>query len=27
VLCDAEIGLIIFSSNGKLYEFCNESSR
>ncbi|XP_061956622.1 MADS-box protein defh21-like [Populus nigra] len=26
VLCDAEIGLIIFSSNGKLYEFCNESS-
>ncbi|KAI5563293.1 hypothetical protein BDE02_15G107300 [Populus trichocarpa] len=26
VLCDAEIGLIVFSSNGKLSEFCSESS-
>jgi hypothetical protein len=27
VLCDAEIRLIVFSSNGKLSEFCSESSR
>uniref|UniRef100_A0A3N7G4R5 MADS-box domain-containing protein n=1 Tax=Populus trichocarpa TaxID=3694 RepID=A0A3N7G4R5_POPTR len=26
VLCDAEIGLIVFSSNGNLSEFCSESS-
>uniref|UniRef100_M1CR51 MADS-box transcription factor n=1 Tax=Solanum tuberosum TaxID=4113 RepID=M1CR51_SOLTU len=26
VLCDAEIALIIFSSRGKLYEFCSNSS-
>ncbi|OVA11003.1 Transcription factor [Macleaya cordata] len=26
VLCDAEIALIIFSSRGKLYEFCSSSS-
>nr|TKS07126.1 hypothetical protein D5086_0000114580 [Populus alba] len=26
VLCDAEIGLIVFSSNGKLSEFCSEPS-
>ncbi|XP_022857288.1 MADS-box protein 04g005320-like isoform X1 [Olea europaea var. sylvestris] len=26
VLCDAEVGLIIFSSSGKLYEFCSSSS-
>lgn len=26
VLCDAEVGLIIFSSRGKLYEFCSSSS-
>ncbi|KAF3650091.1 putative peptidyl-prolyl cis-trans isomerase E-like [Capsicum annuum] len=25
VLCDAEIALIIFSSRGKLYEFCSSS--
>lgn len=25
VLCDAEVGLIIFSSSGKLYEFCSSS--
>ncbi|XP_062094544.1 MADS-box protein defh21 [Humulus lupulus] len=24
VLCDAQIGLIIFSTNGKLYEFCSD---
>uniref|UniRef100_A0A803QQG3 MADS-box protein FBP24 n=1 Tax=Cannabis sativa TaxID=3483 RepID=A0A803QQG3_CANSA len=24
VLCDAQIGLIIFSANGKLYEFCSD---
>ena len=23
VLCDAEVGVIIFSSTGKLYEFCS----
>ena len=23
VLCDAEVALIIFSSRGKLYEFCS----
>ncbi|XP_054795046.1 MADS-box protein SVP-like isoform X1 [Prosopis cineraria] len=23
VLCDAEVGLIVFSSTGKLFEFCN----
>ncbi|XP_031274432.1 agamous-like MADS-box protein MADS2 [Pistacia vera] len=26
VLCDAEVGLIIFSNRGKLYEFCSSSS-
>ncbi|KAK4354228.1 hypothetical protein RND71_026422 [Anisodus tanguticus] len=26
VLCDAEVALIIFSSRGKLYEFCSTSS-
>lgn len=25
ILCDAEIALIIFSSRGKLYEFCSNS--
>lgn len=25
VLCDAEVGLIVFSPRGKLYEFCNTS--
>jgi MADS-box transcription factor len=25
VLCDAEVGLIIFSTNGKLYEFATDS--
>lgn len=25
VLCDAEVGLIIFSNRGKLYEFCSSS--
>ena len=25
VLCDAEVGLIIFSTKGKLYEFSTES--
>lgn len=25
VLCDAEVALIIFSSKGKLYEFCSSS--
>ncbi|KAF4396588.1 hypothetical protein G4B88_028902 [Cannabis sativa] len=24
VLCDAQIGLIIFSANGKLYDFCSD---
>lgn len=23
VLCDVEIGLIVFSGNGRLYEFCS----
>ncbi|KAM3286028.1 MADS-box transcription factor 23 isoform X1 [Capsicum chacoense] len=27
ILCDAEVGLIIFSSTGKLYEFSNTSMR
>ncbi|KAG6641474.1 hypothetical protein CIPAW_09G075700 [Carya illinoinensis] len=26
VLCDAQVGLIIFSSNGKLFEYCSETS-
>ena len=26
VLCDAEVALIIFSTRGKLYEFCSSSS-
>nr|BAM34478.1 MADS-box transcription factor [Alstroemeria ligtu subsp. ligtu] len=26
VLCDAEVGLIVFSNRGKLYEFCSSSS-
>uniref|UniRef100_A0A803PDS2 MADS-box domain-containing protein n=1 Tax=Cannabis sativa TaxID=3483 RepID=A0A803PDS2_CANSA len=25
ILCDAEVGLVIFSSTGKLYEFANTS--
>nr|APB93358.1 MADS-box transcription factor AGL32 [Lepidium campestre] len=27
VLCDAHIGLIVFSATGKLFEFCSESYR
>ncbi|MFS7943968.1 putative transcription factor MADS-type1 family [Helianthus anomalus] len=27
VLCDAEVALIIFSSRGKLFEFCSSSRR
>ncbi|KFK32803.1 mads-box protein svp [Arabis alpina] len=27
VLCDADVALIIFSSTGKLFEFCNSSMR
>ncbi|XP_055816065.1 MADS-box transcription factor 23-like [Solanum dulcamara] len=27
ILCDAQVGLIIFSSTGKLYEFANNSMR
>ncbi|KAJ8510979.1 hypothetical protein OPV22_001413 [Ensete ventricosum] len=27
VLCDAEVAVIVFSSRGKLYEFCSGSSR
>lgn len=27
VLCDAQIGLIVFSSSGKVFEFCSEESR
>lgn len=27
ILCDAEVGLIIFSSTGKLYEFSSNSMR
>ncbi|KAF1870447.1 hypothetical protein Lal_00003653, partial [Lupinus albus] len=27
VLCDAQIGLIIFSSNGKMYQYCTEPFR
>lgn len=27
VLCDAQIGLIIFSCTGKLFEYCSESTR
>jgi MADS-box transcription factor, plant len=23
ILCDAEVGLIVFSSTGRLYEFCS----
>ena len=23
ILCDAEVGLVVFSSTGRLYEFCN----
>jgi MADS-box transcription factor, plant len=23
ILCDAQVGLIVFSSTGRLYEFCN----
>ncbi|XP_077249254.1 agamous-like MADS-box protein AGL14 [Tasmannia lanceolata] len=26
VLCDAEVGLIVFSARGKLYEFANSKS-
>lgn len=25
ILCDAEVALILFSNNGKLYEFCSSS--
>lgn len=27
VLCDAQIGLVIFSSTGKMFQYCSESSR
>lgn len=27
VLCDAQIGLIIFSSTGKLFQYCTEPYR
>ncbi|CAN4107862.1 unnamed protein product [Withania somnifera] len=27
ILCDAQVGLIIFSSTGKLYEFASNSMR
>ncbi|KAL8204326.1 hypothetical protein R6Q57_009949 [Mikania cordata] len=27
VLCDAEIGIIVFSNTGRLYEFCSSSMR
>lgn len=27
VLCDVEVGLVIFSSTGKLYEFASSTSR
>uniref|UniRef100_A0A3Q7ERK5 Agamous-like MADS-box protein AGL8 homolog n=1 Tax=Solanum lycopersicum TaxID=4081 RepID=A0A3Q7ERK5_SOLLC len=27
ILCDAQVGLIIFSSTGKLYEFANNSMK
>ncbi|WMV12683.1 hypothetical protein MTR67_006068 [Solanum verrucosum] len=27
ILCDAQVGLIVFSSTGKLYEFANNSMR
>ncbi|RVW91646.1 MADS-box protein FBP24 [Vitis vinifera] len=27
VLCDAQIGLIIFSNTGKMFEYCSNSSR
>ncbi|KAK9275932.1 hypothetical protein L1049_023206 [Liquidambar formosana] len=27
VLCGAQIGLIIFSSTGKMFEYCSEPSR
>ncbi|RXH74133.1 hypothetical protein DVH24_021313 [Malus domestica] len=26
ILCDAEVGLVIFSSTGKLYEFASNSN-
>lgn len=27
ILCDAHIGLIVFSATGKLFEFCSEPQR
>ncbi|KAE9604544.1 putative transcription factor MADS-type1 family [Lupinus albus] len=27
ILCDAQIGLIIFSSTGKMYQYCTEPFR
>lgn len=27
VLCDVQIGLIVFSSSGKLFEYCSETTR
>lgn len=27
VLCDAEVGIVVFSSTGRLYEFCSTSMR
>ncbi|KAM0950808.1 putative transcription factor MADS-type1 family [Dioscorea sansibarensis] len=27
VLCDAQLGLVIFSHSGKLFEYCSPSSR
>ncbi|KAK7858767.1 mads-box protein defh21 [Quercus suber] len=26
VLCDAQIGIMVFSSSGKLYEYCSDTS-
>lgn len=26
VLCDAQIGIVVFSSSGKLYEYCSDTS-
>uniref|UniRef100_A0ACD5Z449 Uncharacterized protein n=1 Tax=Avena sativa TaxID=4498 RepID=A0ACD5Z449_AVESA len=27
ILCDAEVGLVVFSSTGRLYEFCNTNMK
>ncbi|XP_078179611.1 MADS-box transcription factor 27-like [Carex rostrata] len=27
ILCDAEVGIIVFSSTGRLYEYCNTSMK